>query len=115
MAKNARKVATELAQIGCYGKGELVEGVGDAFRHCYWTATTSRPIGIEKTLLIAESHEKFGSFDPTGPASRMDLHNNAVGASIGPTATSDDDAKLKCLEAARTGRLIISPSLVPSM
>jgi hypothetical protein len=83
----------------------------DAFRHCFWSATLTREIGIIWTKLFTDAHEtKEGQ-----PAAEkeMDLHNNGVGMNIGffsPFWDSDSVVSDKCFNALNEGKLkVIAP------
>lgn len=83
--------------------GDLNGGMVDAFKHTLWMALTAQKIGYDKAIKLGQAHED-GNYleyeaDPTRKktpqdsiASRMDMLNNIVGASIGannPDATYD--------------------------
>lgn len=65
---------------------------GDAFRHCFWSALLARDIGYAGALRYTNAHEAFPDNPPAEKA--MDLHNNAVGLSIGPLRRSESDTDL---------------------
>lgn len=75
----------------------------DAFRHCFWSALLARDIGSVKALEFTSAHES----SPTNPANEMamDIHNNAVGLSIGKPGLSDQMLSAQCMGALNAGRL----------
>ncbi|PXF31500.1 hypothetical protein WH50_09570 [Pokkaliibacter plantistimulans] len=80
----------------------------DAFRHCYWTALLARDIGHANAQRFTTAHES----DPNNPANEksMDLHNNAVGLSIGLSMADDAKLSQQCMNALLAGRLqVITP------
>lgn len=77
----------------------------DAFRHCYWSALLARDIGFASALRYTNAHEEFADNPPNEKA--MDLHNNAVGLSIGRLGGTDDILVGRCLVALRDKRLKI--------
>ena len=92
--KNIAKTKTE-AKFGLNSLGDK----SDAFRHGIWNAELTVLIGKEKAELFATSHEDK---DVTGNESDgypktehryMDLHNNAVGRTIGEknSGASEDE------------------------
>ncbi|OIJ40934.1 DUF6973 domain-containing protein [Massilia timonae] len=78
-------------------------GQGDAFRHCFWSAILCREIGYNNALRYTSAHEDFPENPPEEKA--MDLHNNAVGLSIGRIPTSNQLLGQLCISALRSGRL----------
>ena len=97
-AKDIAQSQTE-KKFGYNGLGDR----SDAFRHGIWNAEMTILIGSEKAELFATAHEDK---DTDGTESdgfskeahkNMDLHNNAVGRSIGElnkTATEDEMAEI---------------------
>ena len=80
-------------------------GPADALRHCYLAAMLARDLGYEDALTVLVAHEmneEWGS-----PASRMDLHNNAVGLEIGVRmkTASEGDLQEATMNAFLQGRL----------
>ena len=77
--KESKEIAFEETKkrFGMNGKNDR----SDAFRHCFWSAILSRDLGYDAALKFTNAHES----DPRNPADEkaMDLHNNAVGLSIG--------------------------------
>lgn len=66
----------------------------DAFKHSYWMSRLTQGIGKRAAYSLGKAHEKgnYQSFKkrrledgflPDKPATDMDLHNNAIGISIG--------------------------------
>lgn len=81
------------------------DGPADALRHCYLAAMLGRDLGYTEALTLLTAHEMNSSFGT--PASRMDLHNNAVGLEIGVRmkTASDTDLSAAVLDAFLQGRL----------
>ncbi len=81
------------------------EGPADALRHCYLAAMLARDIGYTDAMDVLVAHEMNADWGT--PASRMDLHNNAVGLEIGTRmkAASDADLQVATLDAFLQGRL----------
>lgn len=77
----------------------------DAFRHCFWSALLARDIGYARALEFTTAHESA----PTNPADEkaMDLHNNAVGLSLGKAGMSDSSLSAQCQLALTAGRLVV--------
>lgn len=78
----------------------------DAFRHCFWSATLSRDIGLLTAKMFTDAHET----NPGQPADEkeMDLHNNSVGMKIGTFfffPDSDTSLSEKCFNALQGGEL----------
>lgn len=80
---------------------------GDAFRHCYWSAILCRDLGYMAALRYTSAHESFAG-NP-GPEKAMDLHNNAVGLTIGLAGGPDQIISNRCADAMRSGKLKVSP------
>lgn len=79
----------------------VVDGRGDAVRHCYYSATLHRDLEEGTADTILDNHE-FGRNDP------HDAHNNSVGNDVCTEAgsgASNDGLWDRCKEAADTGRL----------
>ena len=73
----------------------VTDGIGDAFRHCYWNALMTREQGEALAEKFANEHENFD----LGPkdsirSTIMDLHNNKVGRSIGKRFPEATDAEM---------------------
>lgn len=75
-------------------------GPRDAFRHCVWSCFMAQRIGPVRAEQFGTGHENQ---EPGSPIDRrMDLHNNAMGRSLG---TPGANCEAACLEAVRSGRL----------
>jgi uncharacterized protein DUF6973 len=85
--------------------GAQYSTVGDAVRHCFWSSQLFRDLPPEVAQTILDNHE-FGRTD------EIDVHNNAVGRSIGISRGGSDNDELwnECLKAASDGRLKIPGS-----
>lgn len=81
------------------------EGPADALRHCFLAAMLARDIGYTDAMQVLVAHEMNAAWGT--PASRMDLHNNAVGLEIGTRmkAASDVDLQVATMDAFLQGRL----------
>jgi hypothetical protein len=113
---NADTHISEHADIALSTAGQLFaqdtlhNGKGDAFRHCYWNARMTIDIGKGDAKTIGDNHED-GSNGPEREKT-MDRANNASGRDIGQNAVGGsknakyDDAKIKCQNAANSGRLV---------
>ncbi|KAI9674534.1 MAG: hypothetical protein M1817_001872 [Caeruleum heppii] len=66
----------------------LHNGVGDAFRHCYWNARMTIDLSVDTAQTFANLHEDGAAGQPAEERS-MDLSNNNSGRAIGV----DEDAK----------------------
>lgn len=86
----------------------LYNGVGDAFRHCYWSAMLARDIGVENATRFTTAHEAYEA----NPAQEraMDLHNNSVGVAIGKAHPNANDSVLAlfCIDALNEEKLMTS-------
>lgn len=60
----------------------LINGPGDAVRHCVWNCLMSACVGTEKAKAIADNHEDSRPEEDQNGASGMDRHNNQVGRDI---------------------------------
>ena len=61
----------------------LHNGKGDAFRHCYWNALSSKFIGINLTNQLTTAHEdKPFTYPYEQKEKDMDLYNNNIGQNI---------------------------------
>lgn len=80
-------------------------GPADALRHCYLSALLARDLGYEDALTVLVAHEMNAEWG--SPASRMDLHNNAVGLEIGVRmkTASEGDLQEATMNAFLQGRL----------
>jgi len=74
MSQNALRRAEKLCP-------DLHNGVGDAFRHCYWTCLLTRKLGQTVALDYSDYHE-FSVPNPCDE-SIMDYANNRIGVKIG--------------------------------
>jgi hypothetical protein len=86
-------------------RGSRNAGPADALRHCYLAALLARDIGYSDALDVLTAHESNADYGT--PASRMDLHNNAVGVEIGVRlkAASDTDLQTAVMDAFLHGQL----------
>ena len=91
-----------------YPANTLHNGIGDAFRHCYWNALMTISIGRDQAKKVADLHEDN---NPTGPLAErvMDLFNNEIGRQVGSDSKTADEAREKCAEYAATGYLKVEP------
>lgn len=80
---------------------------GDAFRHCYWSAMLCRDLGYMAALRYTSAHESFAGNPAREKA--MDLHNNAVGLTIGLAGGPNQIISKRCADAMRSGKLKVSP------
>lgn len=100
----------------------LLNGAGDAFRHCFWSAMNCWDQGIELARKFGEAHENWTG-NPAAQKS-MDLYNNEVGYAIGrqsPGASNRHlavlsvnawaSSKLVQIQASQSTHLIYSNSL----
>lgn len=76
-------------------------GPQDAFRHCVWSCCMAQEMGSSEAEKFGTAHEN------SNPSSipfdnRMDLHNNAIGRSLGTTSA---DCEAECRSAVTSGRL----------
>lgn len=53
-------------------------GPGDAFRHCWWSASMTTDINERVATIIGTNHERFGTGNSAADKD-MDLYNNAQG------------------------------------
>ncbi|CAF1111402.1 unnamed protein product [Rotaria sp. Silwood1] len=92
-----------------YPPETLHNGIGDAFRHCYWNALMTISIGRDQAKKVADLHEDNNT---TGPYNErvMDLTNNEIGRQVGSDSKTADEARAKCNEHVQTGYLQIQPS-----
>ncbi|MEU4268207.1 DNRLRE domain-containing protein [Streptomyces sp. NPDC026092] len=113
--KSSATVALEQAEKW-YARSTLYQGIGDAFRHCYWNARMEIRLSTDDTYEFATRHES----DSSGKDREMDMKNNSVGRGIGRSKTGQQNAVTKardaCRAAQRNGSLWIlrSGSLVKS-
>lgn len=106
LAHQAAGIANREAKAR-YPSESLIDGKGDAFRHCSWSALMVIRIGEEYAEIIGTNHENLGDGEPE--QNEMDLINNATGREIGKrfATTSDDDGALAtCASMANIGQLV---------
>ena len=91
-----------------YPANTLHNGIGDAFRHCFWNALMTLSVGRTSAKKIADLHEDVNT---TGPEAEriMDLKNNEIGRQAGSESKDADEAQEKCAEHVRTGHLQLHP------
>jgi hypothetical protein len=91
-----------------YPANTLHNGIGDAFRHCYWNALMTISVGRNSAKKIADLHEDN---NPTGPIGEreMDLKNNEIGRQVGSESKTPAEARAKCDAHVQTGYLQLSP------
>lgn len=91
-----------------YAANTLHNGIGDAFRHCYWNALMTLSVGRSNAKKIADLHEDN---NPTGPLAEreMDLKNNEIGRQVGSESADASEALTKCKEHVSTGYLQLHP------
>ncbi|MDT0683956.1 hypothetical protein RM543_14795 [Roseicyclus sp. F158] len=102
------------ARFGYNGRNDN----SDAFRHCFWSAYLAREMGYLRAWQYTSAHE-YGSPHPS--ESRMDLHNNSIGLTIGGgdlrnilpdwTGFPDSNSQLSnaCYSALNAGKLQTAP------
>ncbi|CAF1328615.1 unnamed protein product [Adineta ricciae] len=102
-ADNAAAAARE-----SYPTDTLHNGIGDAFRHCYWNALMTLSVGRTSAKKIADLHEDNNT---TGPLAEreMDLKNNEIGRQAGSESKDADEARAKCHDYVNTGYLQLKP------
>ncbi|WP_421568659.1 RHS repeat domain-containing protein [Stenotrophomonas sp. PD6] len=82
------------------GLGGLGHGKGDAMRHCTWSCQMARDIGPDRSKMIGDNHEIWGTDVPG--ARQMGLNNNASGRAL---STLPGTCSANCTEAARNDQL----------
>jgi hypothetical protein len=90
-----------------YPANTLHNGIGDAFRHCYWNALMTISVGRNDAKKIADLHE-----DHNGGSSaerKMDLKNNDIGRQVGIESKTAAEAETKCAQHVTTGHLQLRP------
>jgi hypothetical protein len=88
--------------------GEQVNNAADALRHCVWSGYMVVETGNQGTpLAILSNHEHHLSTSPA--ESRMDMHNNLVGLTIGDVASTVAEVNTGCSRALNAGALLVSP------
>ncbi len=103
---SAREIADQ-ATWQIFGESGNGDGEANAFKHSYWNAVATQKIGMKKTRLFANAHE-FGwvwenASNPT--PMKMDLHNNAVGRTIGASNLYEKDIRTGVLTELIKGGL----------
>lgn len=87
------------------------DGLGDAFRHVYWSAMNAYDCGANLARQFGNAHEE--EYDPvqTPAGAEMDYHNNEIGYAIGmemrESGASEEDILGEVLEAIASGQCII--------
>lgn len=91
-----------------YPTSTLHNGIGDAFRHCYWNALMTLSIGRDQAKKVADLHEDNNT---TGPHLErvMDLKNNEIGRQVGSESKTAEEARDKCKDHVATGYLQLEP------
>ncbi len=76
----------------------------DAFRHCFWSATLARDLGISNARDFTTAHES----GPNNPPDEkmMDLHNNSIGLQVGSAGGSNTALSNACLANLASGNLM---------
>lgn len=87
-----------------YPVSTLNNGIGDAFRHCYWNALMTISVGRDAAKKIADLHEDHNTAG-SAAAREMDLKNNEIGREVGSQSKTSEEARTKCHEHAQTGYL----------
>jgi RHS repeat-associated protein len=81
----------------------LHNGVGDAWRHCYWSGEMAKAIGQECAKIIGDIHEDAGDRKGQPKNERdMDEHNNSVGRGL---ALQSGNCADRCQQALKDGKL----------
>lgn len=89
----------------------ILNGYGDAIRHCYWCALNQMEAGLNSPLAreLGDAHENKPYNDRNSKV--MDLHNNSVGYNLGNQAIinewSEDELLEQVINAANNGKLKI--------
>ncbi|CAF1158807.1 unnamed protein product [Rotaria sordida] len=91
-----------------YPANTLHNGIGDAFRHCYWNALMTISIGREQAKKVADLHEDHNTEGPQNERI-MDLNNNEIGRQVGSESKTADEARAKCDDHVKTGYLQLKP------
>jgi RHS repeat-associated protein len=85
-----------------------VDGPGDAYRHCVASCNITQRYGPELPAVLGWLHEHLPwDSDDDPAATAMDTNNNACGRDFG--GDPDTDCSLRCLGAAKSGRLTTIP------
>jgi len=81
----------------------LHNGVGDAWRHCYWSCEMAKAIGQKCAKIIGDIHEDAGDRKGQPKNEReMDEHNNSVGRGL---ALQSGNCADLCQQALKDGKL----------
>ncbi|MCS4293991.1 RHS repeat-associated protein, partial [Comamonas sp. BIGb0152] len=86
---------------------ELHNGVGDAFRHCYWSCIMSLRMGVEQAKKVGDTHEVYGTQKRKQPEKEeiMDYHNNSKGRECSAFSDDKNDCEMNCDEKLGNGEL----------
>lgn len=96
----AKEKATELYP------NSLHNGKGDAFRHCYWNALSSKFIGVNLTNQLTTAHEdKPFTYPYEQKEKDMDLYNNNIGQNIATYVSILDNIEQEVLTLLNYGFL----------
>lgn len=96
----AKEKATELYP------NSLHNGKGDAFRHCYWNALSSKFIGVNLTNQLTTAHEdKPFTYPYEQKEKDMDLYNNNIGQNIANYVSILDNIEQEVLTLLNYGFL----------
>lgn len=106
-AKTDADVAAAAARDN-YPANTLHNGIGDAFRHCYWNALMTISVGRVHAKKIADLHEDHNTSGPLNER-EMDLKNNEIGRQVGSESTTGAEAHAKCAEHVTSGYLQLKP------
>lgn len=100
----ASELGNQIAQeVGSGGHNDP----GDAARHMAMMALLARRFGETPAKLAGYAHE---ALNPNfRPEFKMDVANNAIGARLGASAKSDDEAINRIMQALRDGQAVIPP------
>ena len=101
-ARDHAKAATAEAKER-YSADSQRNGIGDAYRHCYWNARMTVGMGESAAKGFADRHEET----PGQPVAEreMDLHNNAAGRQVGVESKGYASAAAGCGRLADGGGL----------
>ncbi|MBW3668533.1 MAG: hypothetical protein KY443_04895, partial [Actinobacteria bacterium] len=100
-----------------YPRETLHNGIGDAFRHCMWSAQMTISLGWRDAKGFADRHEHTGDHNKKSPQPRaerkMDQYNNAKGREIGKQLRGKPNAMARavseCRHSASYGGLQLRP------
>ena len=98
-ARDAQKEALSRSSRE-FSQKSLLNGEGDASRHCYWSSMMCRDLGDARAAEILDNHES-GRNDP------HDRHNNSVGREICRENPGGDNDTMwgECRKASGEGKL----------